>query len=134
MKVLRIEPYKTPFVREIDPGLESLQHEVCGWIEAVYPFDDPVAIICNEEGKINGMELCRAVRDEDGEVVDVIAGSFLVVGCGKENFDSLSEEMIEKYQEVFAQPEVFIQTNSNLLVLPYVTDHSMISDEGGLER
>lgn len=47
MKVLRVEQYKAPFVKEIDPGLESLQHEVDGWIQAVYPFEDPVAIICN---------------------------------------------------------------------------------------
>lgn len=47
MKVLRVEQYKPPFVKEIDPGLESLQHEVGGWIEATYPFEDDVAVICN---------------------------------------------------------------------------------------
>ena len=36
-----------PEVKDIDPGLASLQHEVEGWIEATYPFEDPVAIICN---------------------------------------------------------------------------------------
>jgi len=134
MKVLRVEQYKAPFVKEIDPGLESLQHEVDGWIQAVYPFEDSVAIICNEEGKLNGMELCRALRDENGEVYDVIAGPFLIVGCGEEDFDSLSEDMIDKYREIFAQPEVFIRTNSGLLVLPYVTEDFTYRGDSELER
>ena len=49
MKVLRIQPKKYPEVIEIDGSLESLQKEVAGPIQAVYPWDDPVALICNEE-------------------------------------------------------------------------------------
>ena len=134
MKVLRVEPYKPPYEKEIDPGLESLQHEVGGWIQAVYPFEDPVAIICNEEGKLNGMDLCRALRDENGEVYDVIAGPFLIVGLGEENFTSLPADMIDKYKEVFAQPEVFLQTNSGLLVMPYVMDGFKSPGSGERER
>lgn len=44
------------------------QHEVGGHIQAVYPHDDPVAIICDEEGKRKGSPLNRALRDEDGHV------------------------------------------------------------------
>ena len=134
MKVLRVEQYKPPFVKEIDPGLESLQSEVDGWIEAIYPFEDDVALICNEEGKINGLELNRALRDENGEVLDAIAGPFLIVGLGDEDFDSLSDEMTEKYRDIFAQPEVFIRTNSGLLVLPYVTDEFIFSSGDEMER
>ena len=134
MKVLRVEKYKPPFVKEIDPGLESLQHEVGGWIEVTYPFEEDVALICNEEGKINGMELNRALRDDDGEIYDTIAGPFLIVGLGDEDFTSLSDDLIEKYRDIFAQPEVFIRTNSGLLVLPYVTDEFTFSSGGEMER
>ncbi len=134
MKVLRVEQYKPPFVKEIDPGLESLQHEVGGWIEATYPFEDDVALICNEEGKINGMELNRALRDDDGEIFDAVAGPFLIVGLGDEDFTSLSDDLIEKYRDIFAQPEVFIRTNSGLLVLPYVTDEFTFSSGDEMER
>ena len=134
MKVLRVEPYKIPFEKEIDPGLESLQREVGGWIEATYPFEEDVALICNEEGKINGMELNRALRDDDGEIYDAIAGPFLIVGLGDEDFTSLSDDLIEKYRDIFAQPEVFIRTNSGLLVLPYVTDEFTFSSGGEMER
>ena len=93
--VLVVEPEKVPYVKEIDPGLKSLQSEVDGWIEAVYPFEDPVAIICNEEGKMNGMPPNRALYDEDGQVYDIVAGQFLVVGLTEDNFGSLTDEQIK---------------------------------------
>ena len=134
MKVLRVEQYKPPFVKEIDPGLESLQSEVEGTVQAVYPYADPVAILCNDDGKLLGMELNRALRDDDGEIFDAIAGPFLIVGLGDEDFTSLSDDLIEKYRDIFVQPEVFIRTNSGLLVLPYVTDEFMFSSGGEMER
>ena len=134
MKVLKVEPYQLPEVKDIDPGLASLQHEVEGWIEATYPFEDPVAIICNEEGKLNGMEYNRAIRDENGEVREIIAGPFLIVGLGEEDFTSLSEDMVQKYKRMFAQPEVFLQTQSQLLILPYAMDEFCSRDDGDLER
>ena len=134
MKVLKVEPYQLPEVKEIDPGLSSLQHEVEGWIEATYPFEDPVAIICNEEGKLNGMEYNRAIRDENGEVREIIAGPFLIVGLGEEDFTSLSDDMVQKYKRMFTQPEVFLQTQSSLLILPYAMDEFSSRDDGDLER
>ena len=134
MKVLKVEPYQLPEVKEIDSGLSSLQHEVEGWIEATYPFEDPVAIICNEEGKLNGMEYNRAIRDENGEVREIIAGPFLIVGLGEEDFTSLSEDMVQKYKRMFAQPEVFLQMQSSLLILPYAMDEFSSRDDGDLER
>lgn len=134
MKVLKVEPYQLPEVKEIDSGLSSLQHEVEGWIEATYPFEDPVAIICNEEGKLNGMEYNRAIRDENGEVREIIAGPFLIVGLGEEDFTSLPEDMVQKYKRMFAQPEVFLQTQSSILILPYAMDEFSSRDDGDLER
>ena len=66
--VLIVEPGKEPYVKEIDSGLESLQHEVGGYIEAIYPYEDPAALVCNEEGKLEGLPLNRALRDEDGDI------------------------------------------------------------------
>ena len=40
MAVLVVEPGMSPYVKEIDSGLKSLQSEVGGWIEAVYPFEE----------------------------------------------------------------------------------------------
>ena len=66
--ILIVEPGKEPYVKEIASGLESLQHEVSGYIEAIYPYEDPVALVCNEEGKLESLPLNRALRDEDGDI------------------------------------------------------------------
>ena len=59
MKVLMVEPGKVPYETEIEGGLESLQKAVGGSIQAVYPYDDPVALICNEEGKLMGLDVYK---------------------------------------------------------------------------
>lgn len=96
MKVLRIQPKKYPEVIEIDGSLESLQKEVAGPIQAVYPWDDPVALICNEEGKLIGVSFNRTLMDADGTPTDVIAGTFLIVGLTEDDFGDLSQEYIDK--------------------------------------
>lgn len=116
--VLVVEPEKVPYVKEIDPGLKSLQNEVDGWIEAVYPFEDPVAIICNEEGKMNGMPPNRALYDEDGQAYDIVAGQFLVVGLTEDNFGSLTDEQIKKFSDRFHSPEGFMRIGNQILVFP----------------
>lgn len=112
------EPGKWAHVTAINDTLASLQQIVGGCIEAVYPFDDPVAIICNEEGKINGLELNRALRDECGNVYDILAGTFLIVGLGEEDFASLSIEYQEKYRKLFESPEIFLAVGGEILAIP----------------
>lgn len=118
IKVLVVEPEKAPYVKEIEPKLDSYQAEVGGYIQAIYPFDEPVAIICNEEGKLNGLDLNRALRDEDGVIYDIVAGTFLVVGLGEEDFTSLDDEQIKQFEERFKTPEMFVAFNNKIMVLP----------------
>ena len=118
MTVLVVEPMKKPYVKEIDPGLHSLQAEVGGDIGAVYPFRDPVALVCNDEGKLIGLDLNRGLRDENGELYDIMAGTFLVVGLGEEDFASLSPELEQKYMEHFQQPEQFISLGGQIIAIP----------------
>lgn len=101
IKVLLVKPSCKPVAIEIDDGLKSLQNAVGGYIEAVYPFEDPVAIICNEEGKLIPLTPNRALYDDNGKMYDIICGDFLVVGLTEDNFGSLSNELIAKYTELF---------------------------------
>ena len=101
IRVLIVEPGKAPCPAEIPAELESLQHHVGGLIQALYPFEDSVAIICNEEGKLIGLPWNRPLYDEDGNVYDMIAGTFLVVGLTEDDFGSLTEEQIKRYTEMF---------------------------------
>ena len=116
--VLVVEPLMEPYVKEIYSGLKSLQKEVGGYIQAVYPFEEPVAIICNEEGKLNGEPLNRALRDEDGHVYDIVAGTFLIAGLSEDNFCSLSEAHIEQFTQEFKAPEMFARANGKILIMP----------------
>lgn len=103
IKVLIVEPNHVPETAEIDNSLESLQKIVGGLIEALYPYEDAVALIVNEEGKLLGLPLNRWMRDEEGVIYDVIAGTFLVVGLTEDNFGSLTPELTEKYTKIFSE-------------------------------
>ncbi len=109
LDVLLVEPMKPPKEFQVADTLEALQGMVNGYIETVNMNDDPVVLICNEEGKMNGSTLNRAIYDKQGEIVDVIAGSFLIVGSGDEKFESLSQAMKEKYAKEFETPEKFFK-------------------------
>ena len=118
MTVLVVEPMKEPRVVTMPTGLEALQKAVGGYIEAVYPFEDPVALICNEEGKFAGLELNRGLYDDKGKLYDILAGTFLVTGLTEDNFGSLSPELIEKYTDMYRTPQMFIRVNGELMAVP----------------
>ena len=116
--VLEIEPGKEPEVIEIETGLESLQDRVGGLIECVYPWDDEAAIIVNEEGKIMGLPFNRALRDDEGNIYDAVAGTMLIVGLTEDDFGSLSSEQIEKYTGLFREPETIFVMDREVRAFP----------------
>lgn len=122
MKVVAVEPQKKPVVREIDAGLEAMQKIVGGSIEAVYPFDEPVSLICNEEGKLLNLPLNRALRDENGTVYDIISGTFFLCAAppDSDRFAGLTDQQAKTYMEWFAMPEMFLNVGGDLFVLPYL--------------
>ncbi len=118
MEVLLVEPGQYAKMATIGIGLDAMQATVGGDIQAVYPYDDPVAIICDEEGKMNGKPLNRALRDEDGDVYDIVAGTFFVCGLGEEDFASLPKELQKKYEDKFKKPEAFLKMGRSIKVVP----------------
>ena len=71
--VLKISPGHKPEVVKIEHSLREMQKLVGGQIEAIYPIEDPVAIVCNEEGKLTCQEPNRTIRDPDiVEIMDII--------------------------------------------------------------
>ena len=96
INVLLIEPGKYPKQIEIEDTLEAMQETVGGYIEEYMPFDDEVAIVCNEEGKMNGAELNRAIYSDDKEILDIIAGKFFIAYAPieSESLHILSEQTI----------------------------------------
>ena len=63
--------YSHPQAVQIGCELEDLQKAVGGDIEATYPFNEPVALVMHDEGKLVGKELNRALRDDDGDIYDI---------------------------------------------------------------
>ena len=120
--VLVVEPDKKPYVKEIPSSLESLQHEVGGDIEAVYPFEEPVAIVCNGEGKMNGLPLNRALRDDNGEIYDIVAGTFLVTGLTDDSFGSLSPDLLRQFVTEFKMPEQFAKIGDRIVAIPMISE------------
>ena len=109
MKILLIKPNETPIPADINGTLKSMQTAVDGYIQAVYPFEEPVALICNEEGKLLGMEPNRLLRHpETGAVYDAIAGTCFLCSAppDSENFESLTDDQIQYYTELFSRPEM----------------------------
>lgn len=133
LTVLVVEPMKEPYVKKIDSGLHALQAEVGGDIAASYPFDDPVGLVLNDEGKLIGLDLNRSLRDEHGEIYDIVAGTFLVVGLGPESFSSLSPDMIQKYTEQFKRPELFASINGQIVSVPVEPENPLRTAEMTLE-
>ena len=118
IKVLVIEPEKKPYVKWIENTLKSLQNEVGGCIQAIYPWNDLAAIVADDEGKLKGKPLNRALLDEDGRIYDIIYGTFLIVGLEEESFCSLTDEQTEKYTKVFEASEMFMAGDEGMIFLP----------------
>ncbi|WP_419543416.1 DUF3846 domain-containing protein [Negativibacillus massiliensis] len=128
LDVLLVKPGMYPQAVQIGSELEDLQKAVGGDIEAVYPYNEPVALIVNDEGKLNGSELNRALRDNEGQIYDIVAGDFLVVGLGEENFASLSPQLMEKFEKEFHQPEMFVRMGRSIMALPLPDDKVKTAD------
>ena len=74
-----------------------------------------VCIICNEEGKLLGLEGNRRLGG------DIIAGVFYVVGEDKRgNFTSLTQAQMEYYTKRFWLPELFLPGEITDLIYAYI--------------
>lgn len=120
IQVVLLEPGKQARITEIGASLEEMQAAVGGYIEAIYPFSEEVALVCNEEAKLIGMPLNRALRQEEsGEILDIIAGPCFLCDCAGENFGSLSREQAVRYANQFRFPEQFFRVNEEIVAIPY---------------
>ena len=124
MRVLVVEPERRPEAREIDGSLHTMQGIVGGLIQPVYPFDDPVALVCNDEGKLMNLPANRGLRDKDGQIYDIIFGTFFLCGVPADcdHFTSLTPEQIKTYQEKFYTPEMVWDMDGRIVRLPLKVD------------
>lgn len=121
IRVILCKPDERAMVVEMEDSLEAMQNMVGGLIEEYMPWDDEVAIICNDEGKMNGLPLNRGIKDEDGHLQDIIAGDFFIcyAPIESERFLSMPPELEEKYLEKFELPEKFYSIDGEIDVIKY---------------
>ena len=124
MRVLVVEPEHRPEVRDIDGSLKSMQEVVGGLIQALYIFDDPVALVCNDEAKLMELPANRGLRDQNGQVYDIVCGTFFICGAPAEcdHFTSLTPEQVERYRKRFRIPEMFWGMYGHIVCLPLEVD------------
>lgn len=108
MRVLVVEPEVLPYEKEIN-GLEEMQATVGGLIDAIYPWEDRAAIVCNDEAILLDMPFNRSVEGGYGGVF----GTFFVCGVGEENFCSLTPEQMKVYKEKFRRAEILLGAKGN---------------------
>ena len=85
MTVLVVEPGYAPYEKTIPHELHAMQEIVGGLITAIYPYEEPVGIVANDEGLLLGMDFNRSVEGGYGGLV----GPFFVCGLTEDSFCSL---------------------------------------------
>ena len=128
IRVIVCRPMEKAEVIEINDDLRSMQETVGGMIEEYTPFydeNDPrvedVAIICDDEGKMKRRQMNRAIQDENGKVLDIIAGPFFIcyAPIESEKFLSLPKDLEEKFRKKFELPEIFFQGKDGIFAEKY---------------
>ena len=117
--VVICEPGKLARVANIGTELKDLQAVVGGNIETFYPYEEQVCIVCDDEGKICGKPLNRAIYNEDGTIMDIMAGTFFICDCSKPSFGNLSEEQQQRFLKQFKYPEQFCRINGEITAIKY---------------
>lgn len=117
IKVVMVEPLKCPTITTINNDLESLQKAVGGLIEFV-DIEENVCILCNEEGKLIGLEGNRRLNN------DIIVGTFYVCGVNDNGeLISLTSAQMDKYLRYFWEPQTFTQDEINdTLIIKFFTN------------
>lgn len=125
MQVLVVEPERRPEVKEIDGSLKSMQEIVGGLLQPVCPFEEPVALVCNDEGKLMNLPANRAFWDRNGQMYDIVFGTFFLCGApgDSDHFTSLTPEQIKRYEERFHTPEMFWGMDGHIVCLPLEVDY-----------
>ena len=117
MKILIVEPLKHPYVEDMDGSLKSMQKIIGGGIHATHPFDDSVNVVTTDMGKLIEQPMNRVLRDDNGNIDDVLCGTFLICGVSDEGLISLTDEQIKRYTQLFYVPEVFLHIGDRIMVL-----------------
>ena len=102
MKILLVEPMNVPRLIEIDHDLDTMQKLVGGTIACTYPWEDLVGLIHADDGIALGYPPNRMLRDENGEVYDIVPGTFFICGLTSNDSGASPTSWQRSFQSYFA--------------------------------
>ena len=114
MNVLVVEPGILPYEKEVKDELKDLQAIVGGHIQAIYPFKDNVALVCNEDGIGEQLAFNRTIPERQ---YGGIFGTFFVCGISGDNFSSLTPEQMKTYKARFRKAEVILAISGGSVMI-----------------
>ena len=117
MKILLCEPGKHPVATEIPNTLEDMQKVVGGMIQAVYPWEEPVALVCDDEGLLKQYPFNRQINEHFS-----IVGTFFLCGINGEHFDDLPSGLMLRFARELYDPHMRVKTPMGIMVLPMEVD------------
>ena len=129
MKILMVEPGRHPRTAHIPHELSRMQAVVGGYIQAIYPWDDPIALVCDEEGLLRHAEFNRLIAPGVA-----IFGTFFICGLGEEDFTDLSDELIAKYAQLLYAPEILIRTERGCVPIWLTADADAPGGDGNEQQ
>ena len=129
INVLYLEPGKYARPMKIGVSVEAMQKAVDGNIECYYPFTDDACIVCNDEGKVNGMRPNRAIKNKDGQMMDIIFGPFFICDGRGEELGSLSKTAMNEYEKKFRNPELLIKMPEGYQMIPYQPEKLRLKED-----
>jgi hypothetical protein len=116
IRVIFCRPNEEAEIVEIKDTLESMEEIIGGAIDEYMPFsgddqrEDDIVIVCDRDGTMKKLPLCRAIEDENGQIQDAIFGPFLICygPMGSDSYTSLPPDLEKKYLEKFKGTQLFI--------------------------
>ena len=94
-------------VIELEDSLESYQSEVGGYIE-LFPLREDVVIVCNEEGKLWGLEPNGAITFHH-KTLEIINGDFLICKTAGEDFADMPQWEAFRWASTFHHPQCTVE-------------------------
>lgn len=108
MNVLVVEPGLMPYEKEVN-GLHEMQEVVGGLIQPIYPYEELVTLVCNEEGLLMQLPFNRSVEGGYGGIF----GTFFICGLDEADFCSLTPEQVSRYTEKYKMAEILLGARGN---------------------
>ena len=127
IQVIYVQPLECAEVLTIQNTLEAKQKLVKGFIECIMPFEEEVAIICNEESMLQNLPPNRGLYDDTHELQTIIRGPFFLcyAPSDSEHFHSLPNDLLRKYGEMFFLPEVLVSKNDTFAMMKVCDDNQL---------